>query len=300
MSRHKNIFIITDIDIDGAMSYLLFSWFKKCHIPYISTRVNDLKKTLETWIKNGNLKKYDQVYILDLDCSQECMHLVDTDKFTIVDHHDTHVQNKDKYKHATTFIEHTPSCSKLIYKLLQASLEDEITIEQKRLVLMVDDYDSYKLKIPGSHELNTLFWNYQGDRLARFNLEFRDGFAGFNEQQKNIISFYKRKIQRVIGDLTVFDANLPIDGTPYKFVSTMATECINDVAHHIIESSGADIGIVVNTNSNKVSFRKDKNCPVNLSELAKRLTNGGGHTGAAGGTITETFLSFTKMFAERK
>ena len=300
MSRQKNIFIITDIDIDGAMSYLLFSWFRKRHIPYISTRVNDLKKTLQIWIGKGNLDRYDQVYILDLDCSQECMDLADHKKITIIDHHDTHFQNKHLYKNATTFIEHTPSCSKLIYKLLQSSLEDVITVEQKRLVLMVDDYDSYELKIPGSHQLNTLFWNYQGDRLARFVVEFRDGFSGFNEEQKNIINFYKRKIKRVINDLNVFSANLPIDGHPIKFVSAMATECINDVAHHIIHNNGADIGIVVNPKSNKVSFRKNKQCSVNLSELAKRVASGGGHTSASGGTITETFLNFSKMFIDKK
>ena len=56
----------------------------------------------------------------------------------------------------------------------------------------------------------------------------------------------------------------------------------------------ADIGIVVNVNSGSVSFRRSSKCNLSMSELAKKIANGGGHGAAAGGTITDTFLNFTK------
>jgi oligoribonuclease NrnB/cAMP/cGMP phosphodiesterase (DHH superfamily) len=163
-------------------------------------------------------------------------------------------------------------------------------------MLLVDDYDSYKLNLKGSHELNLLFWNYQGDRVQKFVSDFKSGFSGFTDKQNKVIRFYKQGIQQTLSALDIFVADLPIGGKKYKTVSTFASKYINDVAHHIINTTDADIGLVVNLQTKKVSFRKNKNIDLDISKLARTVANGGGHKYAAGGSLTETFMSLSKLF----
>lgn len=296
MARQKKIFIFTDIDLDGSMSYLLFRWFKNSRIPVITTRVNDFRKSFNGWLKQNKPEDFDIIYILDLDVSNECLDIVDLPNVVIIDHHDTHVKNKDEYKHAKAFIKHETSCAKLIYDLLHKKSKNKLTDQQKHLLLLVDDYDSYNLKLKGSHELNLLFWNYQGNKLHKFVSDFYDGFNGFNPQEKKIIKFYKKKIQSIISTMPIYEANIPINKANRRVVSAFATSCINDVADHLIDKHDAEISIVVNLESKKVSYRKSKQSDVDLGKLAKTLTDGGGHTFAAGGLVTEKFLAFTKLF----
>ena len=160
---------------------------------------------------------------------------------------------------------------------------------------MVDDYDSYKLKVPGSHELNLLFWNYQGDKLIKFVKDFRDGYTGYTTDQQSIIEFYKTKIRNTVNSLEYYTADVPIGGAPRKIIATFATTCINDVADYIIKQHKADIGIVVNPKSQKVSFRKNKKCNVDLSVVANTIADGGGHEYAAGGVLGDKFETFSKV-----
>jgi nanoRNase/pAp phosphatase (c-di-AMP/oligoRNAs hydrolase) len=278
------------------MSYLLFRWFKNERIPVIATRVNDFRSSFLGWAKQNNPSTYDHIYILDLDTSQDSMDVVDLPNVVIIDHHDTHAANKHKYKKAKTFIRRTPSCAKLIYDLLNKKSEVTLTDQQKHLMLLVDDYDSYELQLKGSHELNLLFWNYQGNKVTKFVSDFYDGFNGFTPQEDKIINFYKKKISQTINSLDMFEALITISKKERKIVSAFATTCINDVAEYIIKTNKAEIGIVVNLQSKKVSFRKDKASDVDLSKIAKKLTDGGGHTFASGGMVTNKFLAFTRLF----
>ena len=292
----KNNFIFTDIDLDGAMSCLLFQWISGRRTPYIATRVTDFRASFANWLKNNKLSSFHNVYILDLDVSNECLELVDKPNIVIIDHHDSHERNKHKYKHAKTFIQSTTSCSKLIYKLLHTQSKIKLTDNHKRLILLVDDYDSYTLQVPGSHELNSIYWNYQGNKVGKFMEQFESGFHGYTSDQKNIIQFYKNKIINVTSGLNVYEADVPFGKNVFRVVSTFADSCINDVADFIIKTHSADIGIVVNEKSNKVSFRKNKACTADLSVLASTIAGGGGHEYASGGSICDKFALFSKLF----
>lgn len=286
------------MDLDGAMSYLLFLWFNNDkYIPYISCRVTDFNKTFCNWTKAANNPpRYDNIYILDLDISQDSAKLVDKDNVTIIDHHSTHVTNQSKYKIAKTFITEKSSCAKHIYNLLHKQSTVKLTDAQKYLLLLVDDYDSYNLQLKESHSLNLLFWNYQGDRVTKFIRDFKTGFTGFSDKQQTAIEFYKRSISQLLADLSAFRADIPINNKQYKFVSAFASTHINDVAHHIINEYDADVGIVINLKSKKVSFRKNKNVDIDVSAIAGKLVQGGGHKYAAGGSLTDKFLTFSKIF----
>ena len=296
MSRKKKCIIFTDVDLDGAMAYLLFSWFKGHDVQYITVRAADFHDSFYQWTQKVDPKIYDQIYILDLDVSQTSVDLVDMDNVVIIDHHLTHVHNKHKYTNAKVFVREHTSCARLIYELLHKKSKTALTDAHKHLILLVDDYDSYTLQLKYSYELNLLFWNYQGDKLKKFVTDFRDGFTGFTDDHKKIISFHKKKINKYVSQLQLYGANIPINGNYYKFVSTFADKYINDIADYILREGKAEVGMVINLESNKVSIRKQKGVNLDLSDLAKKLLDGGGHSYASGGKITEKFTTFSKLF----
>ena len=297
----KNIFVFTDCDLDGAGSYLMFKWFINDNIPYKITRVNDFKSIFESWYAQ-NHDKYDMIYILDLDVSQECLELVDKKNITIIDHHKTHVENKHKYKNASTVIQEQSSCTKFLYSIFSKKYKKQLTDEQKLMVLYIDDYDCYELKFPQSYNLNIIYWNYQGDRLEKFIKDFGKGFSGFTDYQKNIILYNQNKLKSIKNKLDVHVANnISIGKNKYKMVSVFADSYVNEVADHIIKNYKADIGFVINLKSKKVSLRKSNSCELDLGKFAIKLFDaGGGHEYAAGGLLNEKFMQFSKLFSPIK
>ena len=221
------------------------------------------------------------------------MNQVDNKNFVIVDHHKTHVQKKDLYKHATVVLEETTSCAKLLYKTLSAKLT--LTDKQKYLISLADDYDSYKLQSPDSYKLNVVLWNYSGDRVSKFYNDFKEGFNGFTEQHRNVIYLNNKSLEATINDIKPFKAFLSIKGTPYKIISCFAEKHINELAEHIIHEYKSDIGIIVNLKTQQFSLRKSKTCDLDLSQFINKIGNGGGHEYAAGGKIDDKFLTFSKL-----
>lgn len=296
----RDIFVFTDCDLDGAMSYLILQWLIGADIKYIVTKVSAFRDTFDAWYKN-NAGKYKQIYILDIDVSDHT-DLVDRENIVIFDHHDTHVRNIAKYKYAKTFVKSETSCAKLIYQILSRVSPHSISNHQKLLISLVDDYDSYTRKVPTSCELNSLFWTYSGNRVDRFINEFSQGFTGFNDEQQRIINFKKKAFESTVDDLEIYKLNnFEFSGGKYSVVSTIATSDINEIAQVIIDRYSCDIAIVINTRSGTVSFRKDRKCDVDLSILAGSVcATGGGHTASAGGKLDEKFLTFSKIFERIK
>jgi len=292
---NKKWVVFTDCDLDGAGSYLVFSWLTNTRVEYVTARVTTFAADYNRWASKNNPDDYDKIWIFDIDTSQslECRELVDRSNVVIIDHHDSHYKNKDLYEHATAFIKRETSCCKLIYDILKDGTK--LTDLQKLLLLMVNDYDSYELKLPNSYNLNVVFWNYQGDRLSKFVNDFDRGYIGFNSFHKNIIHLNNKKLERIKSELEIFGASIPIGDNTYKFVSTFAESCINEVADYLLDNFRADVGMVVNLKTQKVSFRKNNRIGLDLSELAGRISDGGGHEYAAGGQLTENFMNFSKV-----
>lgn len=290
----KNI-VFTDADLDGSMSYLLLKWTVTQKLPYRVTTVTKFKDDFNAWLKKNNPEDYNKIIILDLDVSQS-QDIIDLPNVVIVDHHKTHVPNKDGYKHAKAVVQEYPSCAKLLYKLYKNKLDQVMNDDQKKLLLLVDDYDSWAHKYPHSKKLNYLFWNYQGDRLEKFLKDFQSGFKGFNEQQTRTIDFYETKLQKTVDNLAYHQAIVSIQGKKRTCISTFASTLISDIGNYLVDDMSADIGFVINPETNRVSLRKNKTCTVDVGKLAQVLVDGGGHEAAAGGVCTEKFLEFSKLF----
>lgn len=294
----KKIAVFTDCDLDGLGSMAVFNWFTGLTVDHQICSQSNFRKTFTKWAVKNNPEKYDKIYIFDLDVSQSNLDLVDHHNFTIIDHHDTHVSNEHKYQNATTILKDYTSCCKLLYNLFKTKYPDkQITDQQKLLVLLVDDYDSYELKVKDSYNLNVIVWNYVGDRAGQFMRDFGNGFFGFSKSHLNMIHLNEKKITRIINDLEIYKGIITISGREYKICAATSDKGLNEVAHHIINSYDCEICMIMNLKTKRVSFRKNKELipDLDLGKFAQTVAEGGGHVNSSGGQITEQVLSITKL-----
>ena len=294
----KKIAVFTDCDLDGLGSMAVFDWYTNLNVDHQICSQSNFRKTFTKWSQKNKPQDFDKIYVFDLDVSQSNIDLVDHLNFTIIDHHDTHVANESKYQNATVILKDYSSCCKLLYSLFKQKYPDkELTPEQKMLILMVDDYDSYELKLKDSYNLNVIVWNYVGDRAGQFMRDFGKGFKGFNESHKNMIHLNDKKVARIISELEVFEGILPVSGKEYKLCATVADKSLNEVAHHVIKTHDCDICMVMNLRTKRVSFRKNKERipDLDLGKIAQQIAQGGGHVHSSGGQVTDEVLTITKM-----
>lgn len=300
----KKSIVFTDCDLDGIGSYLVFKWFTGTDAEHKICSQSNFRKTFSGHFAKRSVEDYNKIYIFDLDVSQENLDLVDHENVVIIDHHDTHIKNQDKYKNAKTILIDTTSCCKLIYSIYKKRPNNkiELTDSQKLLVLMVNDYDCYELKVKDSYNLNVVLWNYVGNRAEQFVRDFNTGFKGFNQSHLNMIHLNRKKVDRILNDLQIFAGEIPICGNQYNLYATMADSAINEVAHHVIDNYKCDICMVLNIQTSRISFRKNKEtaAAVDLGNLASVIADGGGHAYSAGGKINERVMTLTKMLTQVK
>ena len=284
-------------DLDGIVSYLIVKWaFPKENLTYTVIPTNSMfKDILTTWMTTNNIENYKQIFILDLDVC-DSYDLIDKKNVFIIDHHESHTTNKPEHKEATVAVKVYSSAAKLTYKLFEKLFKLDTSKEQKALIALTDDYDSYKLSNPLSRDLNILYWSSQ-KKNETFISNFQLGFRGFTLQQKNIINIYKNDLKELINKLQFFQGELEIQGKNRKIVATMADAMINDVADYINETFDPDIAMIVNVASSHVSFRRSmtKNDDLDLSVWASEIGDGGGHKFSSGCILEhDCLLGLTK------
>ena len=291
----KDEIIFTDLDLDGAGSYLVHCWAHQKKPNVVTLKVSNLREKFLNWLNHHKLEDYKQVYFFDLDTT-EIQDLIDKKNVCIFDHHKTH--KEEIYKNAEYYIDHNAtSCSKILYKHYSTvGLLGNLTVEQKHLIALVNDYDCYELKFPESNKLNFLFWYKNGNKLQNFINDFEHGFHGFTNEQNKIITYHLYKFKKFVEDLQLFTSDIPIAKKPYTFVSAFADQYINDVAQHIINTTKCDVCMLINLKNKRVYFRKKKNTDLDLGKFAKKICNGGGHEYAAGGELSDTVLALSKKF----
>lgn len=282
--------VITHTDLDGAVSYCTLCWSIGRRLP-----VKPLTNTdFLTFWRNSilkNIDKFKTIYICDISPDVNTM-LFDFPNVVIIDHHPETLIAAKNYKKATVVAQEAKSTSQLIYK----HFSPKITDEQKLLILLASDYDSYEMKIPTSRLLNYLFWSYQGDRVAKFYEDFKLGFKGFNKFQNNIISFYVKRLEEIISNIQIYTGRYVFNKNDYAIASAVSDFAINDIAEFVLDRAKSDIVAIINLKSGKVSLRKHKSCDCNLGEFAK-LFDGGGHKDSAGGILNDAFINLTKSLA---
>ena len=287
------VHIITDADLDGAGSlFCLLNIHTNDAVTYTVTTEKKFRNDILKWQLNDSFSNYDLVYICDLNIKDE-INLVDVSNVVVFDHHAEHAENIHLYTKAKPVVKDYPSCALLIYHSFK--LANKLTDYQKLLVQLISDYDSYTLKYPQSLRLNYVFWNYTGSRTDKFLADFKDGFKGFNNFQKNAISITENKLKTYLETATFFAGKINLGENEYNLVAGFFEFGPNEIASYIIDKYKSDIAMLINIKTHTVCFRKSKTCNVHLGKLASKLANGGGHEMAAGCQLNDTIINLTKL-----
>jgi oligoribonuclease NrnB/cAMP/cGMP phosphodiesterase (DHH superfamily) len=77
-------------------------------------------------------------------------------------------------------------------------------------------------------------------------------------------------------------------------LSTISKFSVNELAHSILTDYVTDVVIVLNPDTQFVSFRKSPNSTADVAKMAKELCDGGGGEWASGGKIAKKFLEFSQ------
>lgn len=288
MKKKNRIIIWTDIDLDGIGSYLVVKWSLNENIELRRTTVKKFRNEYENWLKHA--PAYDQIFILDLDVSEH-KDLVDKPNVCIVDHHTTHTKNAE-YKFAKTEIKEYTSCIKLLYRWIGV----EQSKEKKLLIALIDDYDGYLKQTPLSRMLNIVFWSYTGDKVKKFVEDFGAGFLGFNTLHKNMISLHEKQLNSVIENLEIYgNDNLKLGDKEFKVYSTFCEFSIDDIGEYMLTKYSADFVIMVNPSNNSIYLRRNADSNAPMLQFAEKICDGGGHSAACGGIVTDKFIQFTKL-----
>lgn len=296
----KKYCVFTHQDLDGVVTYLVLTWFYPNTVfelvPIKSAY--DFRQVYLNWCLNHKPDEYENIFILDLDVGGN-EDLIDRKNFFIVDHHLTH--ENTKYQTAKAFVKKYSSACKLLWKVLSAKFPNiELTVEQKKLIALTDDYDSYSHKIPISKKLNILYWNLS-DNFNSFAKQFSKGFFGFTTQHQTLIKIYNQGLHEYYNNIKeIFHGQFNWNNKQYSCVSFFADKYINDLADMMFESQKCDLIFMCNLKSNKVYVRKSRstNSDINVGRICEQW-GGGGHEGAGGAPITQSFLEFSKTLQSK-
>jgi len=295
------IFIFSHNDLDGVVSALVTKWaHPQAHIEYDSIAGFGFRIDFTKWLLKHKIEDYDKIFILDLDVSDH-KDLIDKSNVFIIDHHKSHVDNA-KYETATVIVKEYPSACLLAYKIFKKLYNLELNKNQKILIALGNDYDSYTLSVPESKKLNSIFWSTHNNFKAFMEM-YDKGMTAFTAQQENIYKLWKQQLDKTLANIKLFEnKEISISGTKYHIIATFVNKSspVNDISDHILSTYNPDIAIVVNTSTQHISFRRNKKSTCKLNLLAEKLADGAGHEYSAGGQITGKFLEFTKLLKEIK
>jgi hypothetical protein len=283
----KNIHILARDNIDSAGSVLCICWaYPDASISYsIYPNTNSFRSKFN----NKNLKKYDVVFAVDLFLKEEDLPLVDKDNVI-------YITKVDCITNLCKTIKAVQSCTATLYKLLKNKLD--ITKEQKLLAGYVIDAASFTRNFPKSESYSILCSNMG---VLSFVHEFAQGHKIFSKEQSALIYNHKLDSERYIKDLSYYSTKIPIsvDNTSKEvlFIGTFANKFIDEVTSSIYEQyPDCEVSFIVNTETERVYFRRRPDSVVKLNLLAKKLCNGGGLEYASSGRMTDDFINFTKRF----
>jgi hypothetical protein len=278
--------------LDGVGAFLAAKWYlseEKYNVKLLPTSKDRFCNDYQTLLPLNPFK----IYIIGGFIVDKCDEKLDKDKVVIFKL-DSEKVNIDEVKIVSSGYQNYTS---MIQDAFRNKYKIDLEHSKHLLLSLIQDYVSYKLKYDKlSISLNYIFQNLNNlgeNKLEKFCKKYEQGFENFSEDDKKVISYYHEKLYKFLkGDR--YTCSLSIASKNYKIVSCFATTCINEVAAALLRENKGDIAILVNPETNIVTFRKSDGCAVDLKKLAQKLCNGDGKDYAASGKITDAFLTFTK------
>lgn len=292
MSNSKEkIQVMCHTDLDGVVSYLVLCWLYGRKLDVVGTTPMKLEQDYD---KLAASKVWDRIYFLDLDVSK-IGDKVDKPGTVILDHHKT---NLYQFKNGIARIYNETSCAKLIYDTFFKDTGKSITNAQKTLIALADDWDSNTKATPLSENLNIVYHS-MSDKFNSFVEDYYNGFVPFDKFKQNTITLYKKHKLEYINQLTPFFGSIEFEGI--KDVKVGAVFCdkyVQECCEWLLQD--CDVAIAVILNQKRIAVRRNKNnSTVDVSKFVQRIASGGGHEAAAGGSLTDEFIEFTKMLSPK-
>lgn len=288
----NDIYVFVPYSFDGVGAFLAAKWYldqEKYNVKLLPTSKERFCNDYQSLLTHNPYK----IYVIGGIIVDKCEEELDKDKVVIFKLDSETVNIKDVKIVSADYQNYTSLMIDIFKNKYKIDLDSKKTL----LLSLIQDYISYKLKYDKiSIGLNYIFQNLNNsveNKLEKFYKKYENGFENFTDEDKKVISLYHERLVKFLkGDRYV--GVLPANSKNYKIISCFATGCVNEVAAALLRENEGDIAILVNPETNIVTFRRSSNCTVNLKKLAQKLCEGDGKEYAASGKITDNFLMFTK------
>ncbi len=275
----SKIFVWANSDMDGACSTILLGNIFP-NMDYKSVFFGDFLKQYEEW---SDIDDYDAVFVVGMVLDQSLINKIDDHKVVFISDRAEKLNVFD----SRLICEETTSCSKLLYKLFKPKFE--IPVDLKKLILYVDDYNCYTLKHKESEYLNGIYRNTKYNRFNTFVKRWWNGYDGLSDKEMESAESFFNAIETEYSGLDKFEGTFK----GWSVLATFSKLPVNEIAKKLIDNYKHDVIVVVNTDTQFVSFRKQSESIADIAFMAENLCNGGGSANASGGKISQKFLDFT-------
>lgn len=276
----KRLIISHIADPDGVTPIILSKLVFE-EIDYILSENKDVNDN----VKN-NLDKYDFIYVVDLNISEELADFIEEnykDKIMIIDHH-LSCNNMNKYSFIEVNAEGKESGTSLYYKYLLNNYNNDLLNRESTEMLVeyvrtMDIYDFSKTSKEEAEKLEMIFKIYGKDRfIDKFYNVIINDLELYSKEDLNLVELEKERIKRYIEEKDFMEISLDNKRVGVVF----AERYISELGNYLINKYDYLDYIVLINMDKKISYRG--NGKVDLSVIAKKF-GGGGHVNAAGNCL---------------
>lgn len=276
-----NVFLWVNSDLDGVGSTILLGNIFKS-FEYQPVFFGNFEREYFEWY-DDNFQKYDKIFIVGIPLNQQLINKIDDAKVVFVSDKLENIIIRE----STMIHDDTSSCSKLLYKKFNKKFDFSKKIQL--FIAIVDDYNSYKLKLKESKILNALFRKGGSRRFYNFVNNYWNGFESFTASQFKLFDIFEKELNQELSSLELYQGLYK----GFKIIATFSKFSASEVAHSIMNAYSPDVVIIVNMDTKFVSFRKRGDSKADIVFMAENICGGGGCEFASGGTLTSKFLEFT-------
>lgn len=276
----KRLIISHIADPDGVTPIILSKLVFE-EIDYILSENKDVNDN----VKN-NLDKYDFIYVVDLNISEELADFIEAnykEKIMILDHH-LSCNNMNKYSFIEVNAEGKESGTSLYYKYLLNNYNNNLLNRESTKMLVehvrtMDIYDFSKTSKEEAEKLEMIFKIYGKDRfIDKFYNVIINDLELYSKEDLNLVELEKERIKRYIEEKEFMEISLDNKRVGVVF----AERYISELGNYLINKYDYLDYIVLINIDKKISYRG--NGKVDLSVIAKKF-GGGGHVNAAGNCL---------------
>lgn len=272
--------LLTHFDMDGVTSAIMLSSIIKFDRIFKGA-YHRIDKFIED-VPDGST-----VVVSDLSLTEEQYRRLKhkSQQLTVIDHHPDTAVLKEKFPDERIHFRTDKSASLLCYELVKGTgkLSERQLRPLAALAYLADVYDLWQQTSPDwetAYKLNLLFWHLKFDD---FFDEFKNGFTGFAEDQKEFLVKKKKQIRERLEATTYVE--LDEDGIRSLVALPEHASLNNEVPGY---KPGYDVYYIINKFKDSMSMSvRSTRLVVNtacesLVENGKGVLNGGGHDLAAG------------------